>query len=161
MKSAYIETSIVSYLAGRTSRNRLVAAHQQATRNWWIRRRKGYDLYTSELVIAESKLGDPTVAKRRLRYLKGIRELPVTDKVRNLAEELVRKGALPEKAGADALHIATASVHGTDLLVTWNCRHINNPITKPMVRLVCRQSGYACPEICTPVELLERVNDEE
>jgi hypothetical protein len=90
MKSAYIETSIVSYLAGRASLNRLVAACQQATRNWWIRRRKGYDLYISELVIAESALGDPTVAKLRLRYLKGIRELPVTDKVRNLAKEAMQ-----------------------------------------------------------------------
>ncbi len=59
---------------------------------------------------------------------------------------------MPESEEADALHIATASVHGMDYLLTWNCRHIDNATTKPMVRSLCVAAGYSCPEICTPFE---------
>lgn len=68
---------------------------------------------------------------------------------------MVKQGALPGKAQADALHIAIAAVHSIDYLLTWNCRHIDNPATKPLVRKVCSEEGYLCPEICTPIEIME------
>ena len=48
-----------------------------------------------------------------------------------------------------------------DLLLTWNCRHIDNPVTKPVVRSICATMGFSCPEICTPIQLLEAIIDEE
>ena len=54
-----------------------------------------------------------------------------------------------------------ASDLGMDLLVTWNGRHIDNPAMKPLVRSVCALAGYPCPEICTPLEILEAAHDEE
>ncbi len=161
VKTLYVETSIVSYLAGKASRDLLIAACQQATRDWWQDQRERYELFTSQLVVAEAAAGDPESAKRRLAYLEGIPELLVTTEVRDLARTLVTEGALPPKAAAHALHIAVAAVHRMDLLLTWNCRHIDNPATKPMVRSVCLTAGYACPEICTPIEILEAASDEE
>ena len=161
VKTLYVETSIVSYLAGRASRDLLIAACQQATRDWWQDQRERYELFTSQLVVAEAAAGDPESAKRRLAYLEGIPELLVTTEVRDLARTLVTQGALPPKSEADALHIAVAAVHRMDLLLTWNCRHIDNPSTKPMVRSVCLSAGYSCPEICTPIEILEAASDEE
>jgi predicted nucleic acid-binding protein len=161
VKTIYIETSIVSYLAGGASRDLLIAACQQATKEWWQDQRDRYDLFTSQLVVAEAAAGDPESAKRRLAYLEGIPELRVTTEVGDLARALVTQGALPSKAEADALHIAVAAVHRMDLLLTWNCRHIDNPATKPMVRSVCLAAGYSCPEICTPIEILEAASDEE
>ena len=160
-KTLYVETSIVSSLAGRASRDLLIAACQQATRDWWQDQRERYELFTSQLVVAEAAAGDPESAKRRLAYLEGIPELLVTTEVRDLARALVTQGALPPKAEADALDIAVAAVHRMDLLLTWNCRHIDNPSTKPMVRSVCLSAGYSCPEICTPIEILEAASDEE
>jgi predicted nucleic acid-binding protein len=160
-KTVYVETSIVSYLAGRASRDLLIAACQQVTREWWQDQRERYELYTSQLVLAEAAAGDPESAKRRLAYLEGIPELLVTTEVRDLARALVTQRAFPPKAEADALHIAVAAVHRMDLLLTWNCRHIDNPATKPMVRSVCLAAGYSCPEICTPIEILEAASDEE
>ena len=64
-------------------------------------------------------------------------------------------------ARADALHIALAAIHHVDLLLTWNCRHIDNPVTKPVVRSVCAVVGFPCPEICTPMQLWEAITDEE
>jgi len=139
----------------------LTAACQQITAEWWEDKRNTYDLFTSELVVAESRAGDQDIVAKRLRLLQGISELKITDDVRQLAAALVAQGALPGKAQADALHIATAAVHRIDYLLTWNCRHIDNPATKPSVRRVCSSEGYLCPEICTPIEIMEVSENEQ
>ncbi len=161
MQTVYIETSIVSYMAAKPSRDSLIAACQRATRTWWHDHRHRYELYTSQLVIAEAGRGDSEVSNKRLSYLKDIPQLKITSQVRDMATALVEQGALPKKAGADALHIAAAAIHHIDLLLTWNCRHIDNPSTKPVVRSVCIAQGYMCAEMCTPIELLEAMNDEK
>lgn len=153
--TVYTETTIPSCLAAAPSRDLVVAACQPATRDWWDGSRHLCRLYTSQLVLAEIGFGDSAVAGRRLSLLDGIDVLPVTAAMRDLAKTLVRDGALPHKAEADALHIAVAAVSGLDFLLTWNCRHIDNPATKPVIRSVCGAGGWRCPEICTPMELLE------
>ena len=77
-----------------------------------------------------------------------------------LAARLVAEGGFPAEAEVDALHVAIAAVQAVDLLLTWNCRHINNAETKPIIRAVCAVAGYTCPEICTPQELLSEETDE-
>ena len=161
MRTIYIETSVVSYLAGKLNRDLLIAACQQATRTWWDDHRHVYNLCTSQLVVAEARRGDPDASESRLNYLKGIPQLQITSEIRDLAFALIEREALPKKAEADALHIAAAAVHHVDLLLTWNCRHIDNPSIKPTVRSICVTQGYRCPEICTPIELLEAINYEE
>jgi predicted nucleic acid-binding protein len=158
--SVYIETSILSFLASRPSRDLIAAACQQMTAEWWEMRRHQYELFTSELVIAEAKAGDQDAAIKRLELLRGIPELSVTDGVKHLAASFLESGALPGRAQADALHIAVAAVHRVNYLLTWNCRHIDNPSTKPAVRAVCAREGYTCPEICTPVEMMEANQDD-
>ena len=157
----YIETSIISYLAARPSSDLMTAACQQITTRWWERYRRFYRIVTSALVVAESREGDQQMAKKRLDLLKGISTLRTTDQAKKLARALIQKGALPDKAQADALHIAIAAAQDVDYLLTWNCRHIDNPATKPMVREVCLSEGYACPEICTPFEIVELCEYEE
>jgi predicted nucleic acid-binding protein len=153
-KSVYVETSVVSYLSARPSRNIIVAAWQQETRQWWETQRRRFDLFISELVLTEAAGGDSDCAKRRLEELHGIPVLELTGAVGIVAKELVRKGALPPEALDDATHVAVAAVHGVDYLLTWNCRHLDNAELKPLVRSVCAIAGYRCPEICTPQELM-------
>jgi hypothetical protein len=150
----YIENSVVSYLAARPTKNLVAAARQQITYDWWHTRRKDFDLYISELVITEAREGDAEAAKRRLEYLDGITEVPLTRDVRALAEAFIKEGALPEKSLADAIHVAAAAVHGIQYLLTWNCAHLANAEIKPLIRSVCAIHGYSCPEICTPEELM-------
>lgn len=157
----YIETSIISYMAAKPSPDLMTAACQQITTQWWEGSRKLYNVVTSALVVTESRQGNKRTAKRRLDLLKGIRSLRTTEKAKELARALIREGALPQKAQADALHIAIATVHRVDYLLTWNCRHIDNPATKPFVREVCALEGYVCPEICTPFEIMELDEHEE
>lgn len=70
-----------------------------------------------------------------------------------LAEKLVKDGPLPENAARDAIHIAVATVHGMEILLTWNCRHIANAVLRKDIRFIIHSNGYECPIICTPQEL--------
>ncbi len=112
------------------------------------------------MVISEAKEGHPEAAQRRLDALRSIKELFVDEEMEDLAQKLISDGGFPPVAEVDALHVAIAAVQSIDLLLTWNCRHINNAETKPVVRAICHSAGYVCPEICTPQELLrEDEND--
>ncbi len=160
MKTVYIETSIPSYLTARPSRDVRTTAWQQLTSQWWEQEKPKYELFTSELVLAEAGAGDPEAAQRRLASLQDIRSLTISDEAKHLAIRLVADGGIPVHAEADALHVATATVHAMDYLLTWNCRHIDNAATKPIVRSICAAAGYTCPEICTPMELLSEEADD-
>lgn len=160
MRSVYIETSVISYLAAHPSRDLLAAAHQQVTREWWAARRERFEVFVSALVVEECTGGDRDAASRRLEILGDIPVLETVKEALELAEALIAEGALPPVAQDDAAHIALAAVHNMDYLLTWNCRHIDNAETKPLVRSVCAAKGYVCPEICTPEELMEGPEDE-
>lgn len=158
-KSVYIETSIVSYLTARPSSDLLAAALQKATLDWWKTQRSRFDLYTSQVVMEEAARGNSQAAARRLEALAGIPILAITDAVSVLSKALLRQRALPAAALDDSLHIAISAVHGADYLLTWNCRHLDNAETKPIIRSVCVVNGHACPEICTPQELMGAPED--
>lgn len=151
---AYIETSVVSYYTARPSRDLVVAAHQELTRDWWDSHRTEYDLYTSQVVHDESGAGNALEATKRIEALRGIDSLDVSDEATDLAEKLLANRCLPKKATEDALHIAIASIHGMDYLVTWNCKHIANAQMRPAIERIIRRCGYQPPIICTPEELL-------
>ena len=155
MFTVYVETTIVSYLTARRSRDVVLAAHQALTRAWW-RGRTAYQLRVSQLVIDEAAVGDPFLRARRLRALRGISVLPLTDAATRLAGELVRKGALPEKATVDAFHIGVAAAHEVAYLLTWNCKHLANATMRSTIEAVCRSEGLSPPIICTPEELPTR-----
>ncbi|MEI6147525.1 MAG: type II toxin-antitoxin system VapC family toxin [bacterium] len=154
MKTVYVETSILSYLTARPSRDLLAAAHQQVTRDWWEVRRARFEVFISPLVEQEARRGDPAAAQRRVDVLRGLVMLEVVEEAYDLAAALISEGALPPAAEDDATHIALAAVHGIDYLLTWNCRHIDNAEIKPVARSICATRGYICPEICTPEELM-------
>ncbi len=151
--SVYVETSVISYLASRPSRDVIVAGHQQITSEWWDAR-NDWRLFVSPLVMREAGGGDTDAATRRLAFTRGLTVLPMTDAAQSLASLLLTGTALPVKAAEDALHIAIATVHGMEYLLTWNCRHIANATKRLAISAICEQSGYRTPIICTPEELL-------
>jgi predicted nucleic acid-binding protein len=150
--TVYIETSIVSYLTARPSRDLVETAHQRITRRWW-RRRGDFALFVSELVFREAAAGDSKAARRRLKAIASLPLLDVSDEAAEIAEELVRLRALPQVALVDAFHIGVAAVHGIDYLLTWNCKHIANATMRGRIESICRSKGVDPPTICTPEEL--------
>lgn len=151
---AYVETSVVSYLTAWTSRDLVRAAHQQVTRDWWATR-KSYDLFISQFVLDESAAGDSEASTERLKILREIELLDVTEDAILLGERLVTGGGLPAKARVDALHVAMAAVHGMSYLLTWNCKHIANATMRGRIEELCRAAGFEPPVICMPLELAE------
>ncbi len=152
-KTVYLETSVVSYLTNRLSRDLIVAGHQASTREWWETERQNHDLYVSEMVIVEASRGQPEAAQKRLALLDGIALLRISEDVAVLAQALVKRRAIPEVAAADAVHVAVAAVNGIHYLLTWNCRHIANAERFDAISSVCVDCGYKPPIICTPDEL--------
>lgn len=154
-KRIYVETTIVSYLTARHSRDLICAARQEITQEWWDERRALFDLYISQVVLDEAGEGDVNAAQRRLELLLGMPLLDITDDVIVLAEALINDGPLPLKAGDDAFHLALAAVHGMDFLVTWNCKHLANAQLQAALSDVLIKKGCRPPVICTPDELME------
>jgi hypothetical protein len=152
---AYLETTIVSDLTARPSRDLITAAHQQITQQWWQTRRAHFDLFVALPVIQEAQAGDPEAAARRIATLQDIPLLTLSEEATGLAQALLTPGPLPANAVVDALHIAVAAVNGMHYLLTWNCTHIANAAIRSDIEDVCRARGYEPPVICTPEELLE------
>jgi hypothetical protein len=158
-RRVYLETSIISYLTARPSKTILGAAHQQLTRAWW-ETRFAYELFVSQSVWQECAAGDPEAAQRRLAALEGLDVLAITEDMIDLAEALITEQRLPAKAMEDSLHISIATLHHVDILLTWNCRHIANPIIQEGIAEYLEQRGLFLPIICTPEELLGGQDDE-
>ena len=151
----YIETSVVSYLTARQSRDVVVAAYQEVTREWWLTASSRFDLVASELVVTESGAGDVDAANARLEALRRVTLLNIAENSEALTRLLLDLGAVPRQAAADAAHIAIAATNGVDFLVTWNFKHIANAAMRSRIERACRQAGYEPPVICTPNELME------
>ncbi|MCY4559783.1 MAG: type II toxin-antitoxin system VapC family toxin [Chloroflexi bacterium] len=153
----YVETTVVSYLTARPSRDIVTLAHQHITHEWWRSAASRFNLVTSELVRVEASAGDPAAARSRLDALAQVAIIEATAEAAALAEELLDLGALPRQASQDAAHVAIAVSNSIDYLVTWNLRHIANVIARTAIERACRRAGYRPPAICTPEELLEIV----
>jgi len=154
MQSIYVETSIIGYLASRTSSDLVTAGNQTLTRDWWDNHRKHFELLVSEAVIAECGAGDPTAAEERGVFLADLPILEITLECKTLAAEIMKKASLPQKADVDAIHIAVAALNGVDYLLTWNCKHIANPSLRRIIEGVLSDANIQPPVICTPQEMI-------
>ena len=154
MESVYLETTFISYLVARPSRDLLVAAHQQATHDWWANRRSEFECSVSQVVIDEASAGDPAEVQKRLAIIGGLPALDVAETAESLTRAIMAAGILPLHAFPDAAHVAVAAVHAVDYLLTWNCKHLANAQIARRIAVVCENLGHRMPIICTPEELM-------
>ncbi len=153
-ETVYIETSVIGYLTVRPSNNLILMANWEITRRWWDARRSQFTLYISQVVLDEAGQGDAEIASERLEILQNISVLELTEAVQDLEIQFLNKSNLPAKASDDAIHIAAATVHELDYLLTWNCKHIANAQIQKKLTEICLDFGYRLPTICTPYELM-------
>lgn len=95
----YVETTIVSYLVARRTRNVIVGAHQELTRRWW-RQRGRFEIFASPLVIEEASRGDAAARRRRIRLLRDLTLLEVNDDSRIVGGGSWRRGRYRHKPKA-------------------------------------------------------------
>ena len=151
-KSVYMESSVISYLTARPSRDLVIAGHQAVTAEWWNERRLRYDVYVSPLVVEEISAGDASAAEERLRVITDIPSVTIAAEAESLASALLAANEVPANSARDALHVAIAATQGMDYLITWNFRHINNASTRTMAVNVVSDFGLVCPVLCSPEE---------
>ena len=151
--TVYIETTILSYLVSRPSRDLIVAGRQEITREWWESSRNHFDLVISQVVLDEISAGDTEHAKNRMRHASIIPSLEITHAAIDLAQAIQRRGLIPPGEARDALHISVATVWKADYLLTWNCKHIANAQIVRQLEKYVKTYGYDLPFICTPEAL--------
>lgn len=160
MESVYIETSVVSYLVARPPAGTLARQWHDWTDDWWRLRRPYFECGISAEVLREAAAGDPKTSRQRLEALSTLTVLGRTESTDELVEAILSTGALPAKARADAAHLAFATSHRVDYLVTWNCKHLANAQILSRLRPVAEQRGYRLPVVCTPLQLMGEIEYE-
>lgn len=154
MPSVYVETTIPSvYYETRQTRQALT--WRQATRLWWDRQSSNYDLVTSSSVILEASAAPSRKAGAMVRMLSTIRQLPAHPRVQEIAEYYIQHRVMPNDALGDASHLAYASYHAVDFLLTWNCRHLANANKERHIEVANSRLGLTVPRLVTPLNLME------
>lgn len=154
----YVETSIISYLTSRPSRDVVINANQQLAQEWW-ETREDFELFISQVVVDEVSKGDAAFVQKRLDLIQDIPLIDFNDQAKDLAKEILRQNILPAKATLDVFHIATSAVHEIDFLLTLNCKHIANAFIYRRIEKICLEFGFEPPIVCTPQEILEKENE--
>jgi predicted nucleic acid-binding protein len=156
----YVETTIPS-LYHDTRPAPAIVARREWTREWWIGAAGSYELLTSAAVLNELMEGDPERSAPRLALVRRLPLLPIEPPIREIVESYIRHKLMPADPGGDALHLALASFHKCDFLVTWNCRHLANANKFGHIRVVNTMLGLFVPLLVTPLELLGGTDEAE
>ena len=149
----YIETSIPSfYFDTRTAVE--LRARRNWTRRWWDQPQEDDERVTSAAVLEELEHAPKPKRESCLSLIADLPLLPYTDEVAEIVETYHRHKVMPIEASADADHLALATFHRCDMLVTWNCQHIANANKFPHIRRINALLGYETAQLVTPLELL-------
>jgi hypothetical protein len=150
MAKIYLETSFISACVWNRTDTRSLFCQDESCR-WWQLQRKYHELCVSAEVLRE--LSQPGFHNKddALLLTLGIAKLPINDDVKGFAKILVRERVMPgpEEEG-DAMHVATATVHAAEFVISWNVKHLANLNKVKHLREVCRRVGYVAPTIVTP-----------
>jgi predicted nucleic acid-binding protein len=131
-----------------------IVARRDWTRQWWLTAPDNYELVTSPAVLDELAAGKPEASARRLSLIEKLPLLPVDDAVTEIVAAYIRHKLMPADPLGDAMHLALASYHRCDFLVTWNCRHLANAHKFGHIRRVNTMLGLFVPALVTPLQLL-------
>jgi predicted nucleic acid-binding protein len=152
-KRVYVETTIPSFYFEFRSDPEIVA-RREWTRRWWEGVGDRYELVTSVAVIEELSRGDFTAQDDCLRLIEHLPLVPVETGVAEIVQTYIARKVMPRDPAGDAFHLALASHHRCDFLVTWNCRHLANANKFDHIRRVNTMLGLFVPALVTPLELL-------
>lgn len=130
------------------------------TRRWWESAVGTFEMVTSPAVLEELAGGRPEGVAKRLALLRGLLLLPIEPAISEIVETYIEHRVMPADPGGDAMHLALASHHKCDFLVTWNCRHLANANKFGHIRRVNTLLGLYVPALVTPLELLGGLHED-
>ena len=151
----YLEPTVISHLVARPSDDAILASWQKASQQLWENYADRFEFVISRIVRAEIQRGDPTAAQQRLEVVSHLTVLEISPEMDILVQKLLDSGAVPRNSRPDAQHIAIATGHGVEYLVSWNYKHIVNENKREHINQVCQEAGFQPITICTPIQLME------
>lgn len=152
VQTVYLDSTILSFLHDRRP---LLVFQSQTTRRWWRDERGRFRLFLSEATLNELSDGNYPARHAALRTARGINILPPSASLGPIVREYIQQFIMPRDQEGDAAHLAYASFHGLDYLLTWNCKHLANADKFRHIRVVNARLGLRTPEIVTPLELFQ------
>ncbi len=152
--SVYLETSIPSFYHETRIEPEFVAIRNW-TRLWWDNSKKGFICYTSEAVFNELESGEYPKKEEKIELIRDIPILEINDEIEEIVEVYISNYLMPKDDLGDALHLAIASFHKMDYLLTWNCKHLANANKKKHIRRINERLRIHTPDVITPLEITE------
>ncbi len=149
----YIETSIPSFYYEVRKEPEMVA-RRNWTRKWWDFHRKHYETVTSEAVSDELGIGNYPSKEKTLALIGKIPFLTIGEEISEIVQSYIQHKLMPKNPLGDALHLALASYHKCDFLLTWNCANIANANKFGHIRRINTMLGLYVPNLLTPLELM-------
>jgi hypothetical protein len=138
-----------------------VVAMRGWTRQWWDRKRDDYELVTSTAVLVELDKGALPHRQQALAMAQELPAVAVDDGIEDVVDVYIKHKVMPSDPVGDPLHLALASIHKCDYLLTWNCRHLANANKFGHIHRVNALLGLFTPVLTTPLELLGEMNHED
>ena len=158
-KSVYIETTIPSFYYTKHTSAKSVS-RMSWTRQWWELFSDEFELVSSVAVVNELRRGASDMVDDRIALLSETQLLPIADEIRHLANIYIDNMVMPKDPAGDALHLAVATYHKVDVLLTWNCKHLANPNKIDRIHLINFEIGMKAPLLMTPLNYLDGDDDE-
>lgn len=159
MAKVYLDTSFFSVCVTTRTTERDVG-WRASSNLWWQTQARRFDNYISPEVVRELSAADFPNGAAALEMLRGMNVLELSPAVLEFADLLVRDRVMPgPSVEGDALHVAAATVHRMDYLLTWNVKHLANPNKRTHFAVICMRAGLAPPMLVTP-DLLQGSDDD-
>ncbi len=152
----YVETSIPSFYYEIRKEPEMVA-RRNWTRKWWDNNRKYYEIVTSEAVIDELGRGDYPNKDKTLALIQKLPLLPIGKEISEIVQSYIQHKLMPKNPLGDAIHLALASYHKCDFLLTWNCTNLANANKFGHIRRINTVLGLYMPTLLTPLELMGEI----
>jgi hypothetical protein len=152
---AYVETSVPSFYCSSREDPESVA-RKNWTQHWWDFKQTNYELLTSVAVLDELNRWESASRDAALDLLADVPLLPMDPAIVEIVAAYVQHAVMPTDPSGDALHLAVASYHKCEFLVTWNCKHLANANKFRHIQRVNTLLGLYVPSLVTPLELLSQ-----
>nr|VFJ50291.1 MAG: PIN domain-containing protein [Candidatus Kentron sp. DK] len=152
-ETVYVETSVFSFYYDERASHAVIAMRDW-TRRWWKEHSSGFSLVTSTAVFDELKKGDKSHKQDALALALTLPAISPTNEIEEIMRVYFAHHLMPRDPLGDAMHLALASYHKSDYLLTWNCRNIANASKFTHVRRINTLLGLHVPVLTTPLELI-------
>ncbi len=152
--TVYIETTIPSFYHSVRVEPDMVALREW-TRSWWNDERRHYHLCTSDAVLDELETGNHPMRDEKIGLIQNLPFLEITYAIAEIVAVYHEHRLMPRDESGDALHLALASFHKCDYLLTWNCKHLANANKFGHIRRINGLLHLPTPELVTPLELVQ------